>query len=1057
MEQKNYWKGLEELHDDPGFLKERDKEFAEELPVEEIFNSSIVNKPSNRRDFLKMLGFSVSAATLAASCRIPVKKAIPYVIKPEEIVPGVANYYASTFYDGNDYCPVLVKTRDGRPIKIEPLTSKHIATDSPNRFFFGGTSARAQASVLSLYDNSRPQFPTVTGKKATWEVADSEIRSRLLNAKTNGGSMAIITSTILSPSTKQIIADFKTAFPNTRHIVFDPVSYSGIAIANEKSFGKRVIPGYHFEHASIIFSFGADFLGTWISPVEYTRQYIKNRKVSPEHTEMSRHYQIESRLSLTGSNADKRAVIKPSEEGAAVIALYNLIAAKSGAASISGGQVSGRAEKVIAQAADELIANKGKCLVVAGSNDPDVQVIINGINKMLGNYGTTISLSRHSNTHQSDNREMQALMNDLNKGLISTVIVYGANPAYDYPDAKGFSEALVKAETSISLNDRADETTALCRYHCPDHHYLESWNDASPRAGLFTMCQPVIWPLFDTRQAQDSLLRWMGNTDDYYAYIRKNWEQNVYPAQSTYGDVQTFWDMCVKEGAFEIAIAENVDVNSAMDVTAAAAAIGAAAAGEKGLEISLYEKVGIGNGRYANIPWLQEMPDPISKVVWDNYLCVSPKFAEENGLVMDVVAHLTDMVNVKAGNISVDVPVYVQPGQGDSSVSLAVGYGRTKSGKAGDGIGQNAYPFIGTNGDAAAYHLSGVTITKLNKKYEIAMTQTHFSFEGRDAIQTTTLKEYKKHPEEGIEEKEALKHIWAETLYPEQKFPGPKWGMSIDLNSCIGCGACTVACQAENNVPVVGKKEVMRVHEMSWIRIDRYYSFQGEDGTIDKEKEYDHVQDYQDVQVVFQPMLCQHCDNAPCENVCPVNATNHSSEGLNQMAYNRCIGTRYCANNCPYKVRRFNWLDYTTADVFPWNEPWKVPTLGIKDTGMADAMTRMVLNPDVTVRSRGVMEKCSFCVQRIQEGKLQAKKEGRPLNAGDVKSACQTACPADAISFGNLNDETSQVRKDHEDGRAYYTLAELNTRPAVAYMKKVKNTDERVPGDNKPKKAAVHH
>jgi MoCo/4Fe-4S cofactor protein with predicted Tat translocation signal len=1057
MEQKNYWKGLEELHEDPGFLKERDKEFAEELPVEEIFNSSVVNKPANRRDFLKMLGFSVSAATLAASCRIPVKKAIPYVIKPEEIIPGVANYYASTFYDGNDYCPVLVKTRDGRPIKIEPLTSKHISADSPNRYLFGGTSARAQASVLSLYDNSRPQQPSITGKKATWEIADTEIRNRLIEAKTKGGSMVILTPTLLSPSTKQLIADFIMAYPAAKHVVYDPISYSGIAIANERNFGKHVVPGYHFENAGVIVSINADFLGTWISPVEYTRQYVQNRKVSATQTKMSRHYHIESRLSLTGSNADKRAVIKPSEEATAVVALYNKIAGLTGAAALTGAQLTGKAEKVIAQAAEDLVANKGKGLVVAGSNDPNVQVVVNAINNMLGSYGTTISLGRNSNTHQSSNKDMQLLMDDMNKGAINTLIVYGANPAYDHADAKGFSEAIKKVETTISLNDRSDETSALCRYHCPDHHYLESWNDASPKAGLFTMCQPVIWPLFQTRQAQDSLLRWMGNTDDYYTYIKNYWVKNVYPSQSTYSDSQSFWDMCVKEGAFEMAVAEVSSSNASIDAAAAANASMAAAGAAKGLELTLYEKVAMGNGRYANVPWLQEMPDPISKVVWDNYLCVSPKFAKENGLVMDVVAHTTDMVTVTAGKVSIDVPVYVQPGQGDTSVALALGYGRNKSGKAGDGVGQNAYPFVTTAGESTTYHISGVTITKLSKKYEIAMTQTHFSFEGRDAIQETSLKEYQKHPEEGIAEKEALNHMWSQTLYPEQKFPGAKWGMAIDLNSCIGCGACTVACQAENNVPVVGKTEVMRVHEMSWIRIDRYYSFQSEHGTIDKEKEYDNIEDYQDIQVVFQPMLCQHCDNAPCENVCPVNATNHSSEGLNQMAYNRCIGTRYCANNCPYKVRRFNWLDYTTADVFPWNEPWKVPTLGIKDTGMTDAMTRMVLNPDVTVRARGVMEKCSFCVQRIQEGKLHAKTEGRPLVEGDVKSACQTACPADAISFGNLNDETSKVRKDHEDGRAYYTLAELNTRPAIAYMKKVRNTDERVPGDNKPKKAAVHH
>jgi molybdopterin-containing oxidoreductase family iron-sulfur binding subunit len=605
-----------------------------------------------------------------------------------------------------------------------------------------------------------------------------------------------------------------------------------------------------------------------------------------------------------------------------------------------------------------------------------------------------------------------------------------------------FVEALKKVDTTISLNDRTDETTVLCRYHCPDHHYLESWNDFSPRNGLYTICQPTIWPLFETRQAQDSLLRWMGNTDDYYTYLRKQWEKNGFPNQTMYGDFQSFWDNCVKDGSFEMTGGEPAAaVSSTIDAAAAASMIAATSGKANGLELSLYEKVSMGAGRYANNPWLQELPDPVSKVVWDNYLCVSPKYAKDNGLSMDVVAHTTDMVKLTAGSTSVEIPVYIQPGQYDGSVALAVGYGRKNAGRAAEDIGQNAFPFVSFNGETLLYSISGVTVEKTGKRYDIAMTQTHYSFEGRDAIQEKSLAEYKKNPREGAEEREHLKEIWAETLYPEQQFPAIKWSMSIDLNSCIGCGACAVACQAENNIPVVGKTEVRRVHEMAWMRIDRYYSFPSEEGMINKEKEYDKITDYQDVQVVFQPMLCQHCDNAPCENVCPVAATNHSSEGYNQMAYNRCIGTRYCANNCPYKVRRFNWLDYTTADSFPWNKPWKIPTLGIKDPGMTDAMTRMVLNPDVTVRSRGVMEKCSFCVQRIQDGKLVAKKEGRPLKDGDVKSACQTACPADAIVFGNVKDEASKIYEHYEDPRSYFTLAELNTRPAVTYMKKVRNTD----------------
>lgn len=1042
MENKNHWKGIEELNEDPGFIAERDKEFSDELPIEEILESSFLQQSHSRRDFLRFLGFSVTAATVAASCRIPVNKAIPYVIQPEEIVPGVANYYASTFCDGNDFCPVLVKVRDGRPIKIEPSASKHIAENSPNRFFFGGTNARAQASVLSLYDMTRPKNPTVGGVKVVKgnvPGVDAEVRNKLQEIKNANGNIRILTPTILSPSTMAVIADFISMYPSAKHIVYDPISYAGIAIAHEKAFGKRVIPGYHFENANVIVSFGADFLGTWISPVEFARQYVQNRKVSAKKTEMSKHYQVESRLSLTGSNADKRAVVKPSEEATAVIALYNKL---SGDSSVT--TMNSRADHVLTQAADDLQKNKGKSLVISSSNDSNVQLVVAAINNLLGNYGSTIHLDHHSNTHQSRDKDVAMLLDEMNAGSVSALIVYGANPAYDHPNRKGFSEAMQKVQTTISLNDRADETSALCKYHFPDNHYLESWNDCSPVNGLYTMCQPTIWPLYQTRQAQDTLLRWMGKTDDFITYIQNYWKQNVYPHQTMYGDFQTFWDNCVKEGTIEISGQGQAASASSIDGAAAASAVMQAGGKSSGIEVSFYEKIGAGNGRYANNPWLQELPDPISKVVWDNYVAVSPKYAKGNGLEMNVSEHWSDMVNVKIGNVSVELPVYIQPGQNDNSVSIALGYGREKAGRAGNHVGGNVFPLLMSNGETTLYYNSNVSITKANKHYPIAMTQTHFSFEGRDAVIETTLDHYKKNPNEDVEDKESLRELWAQTLYPEQEFPAIKWGMSIDLNSCIGCGACTVSCQAENNVPVVGKTEVRRIHEMTWLRIDRYFSFPGGNEMITKENDYKKIPDYQDVQVTFQPMLCQHCEHAPCENVCPVSATNHSSEGLNQMAYNRCIGTRYCANNCPYKVRRFNWLDYTTADVFPWNEPWKIPLMNLENPGMTDPITRMVLNPDVTVRSRGVMEKCSFCVQRLQDSKLTAKKEGRPLKDGDVKTACQTACPTEAIQFGNLMEKESIVHHDHEDARAYYVLSELNTRPSIAYMKKVRNTDDMV-------------
>ncbi|MCS6991902.1 MAG: TAT-variant-translocated molybdopterin oxidoreductase [Chitinophagales bacterium] len=1039
MKEKKYWKGLEELKEDPDFIAQRDREFAEELPVEELWGSGAWKQPQSRRDFLRLMGFGVSAAAMAASCRIPVKHAIPYVIKPEEVIPGKALWYASTFVDGNDFCPVLVKVRDGRPIKIEPSTTANISAQSPYRFLFGGTSARAQASVLSLYDLTRPHFPTVQGnevRKENQADVEQELKSKLQQISARGGNIVLVTGTILSPSTQALIRDFLKAFPGSRHVIYDAVSHAALAAAHEKWFGVYAAPGYHFEQAEVIVSLGSDFLGTWLSPTEFARQYVQNRKVSPERTQMSRHYQFEACLSLTGANADERAVLKPSQEAVAAVALYRLLRGEPAPS------INARADALLSRAAADLKAHRGRSLVVSGSNDQAVQEIVAAINLMLGNYGSTLRMDLYMRAHQGNDAPVETLLRELKSGAVHALIFYGANPVYDHPRGVEFAEAIPKVELTLSLNDRIDETTVLCTYHFPDHHYLESWNDCSPYHGLYLMTQPVIWPLFRTRQAQETLMMLCGINGDFYSYMQRYWEQNIFPLQSSFTSFQAFWDNAVKEGAVEVRTTAAVRMPEAIDVSGATEAVMAAAQQANGFELYLYEKVGSGNGRYANNPWLMELPDPISKVVWDNYLCISPKLAKELQVEMDVAEQRSDLVSVTLGETTLTLPVFIQPGQEDHTVAVALGYGRTHAGRSGNNVGVNVYPWVTFNGQHRQYHASGVVISKTGKKHELAMTQTHFSFEGRDVIQETTLNRYRNNPHAGKEKKEHLKEIWAQTLYPEHPLPAIRWGMSIDLNSCIGCGACAVSCQAENNVPVVGKTEVRRIHEMTWLRIDRYYSFPSEKGFVTKEEDYDEIVDYQQVQVVFQPMLCQHCDNAPCENVCPVNATNHSSEGLNQMAYNRCIGTRYCANNCPYKVRRFNWLDYTTADVFPWNEPWKIPTLNIEDLQMHDAVTRMVLNPDVTVRTRGVMEKCSFCVQRLQEAKLEAKMQGRPLRDGDARTACQTACPTDAIQFGNLREEGSRVKKDHEDARAYYVLAELNTQPGIAYLKKVRNTTE---------------
>ena len=1027
MEQKNYWKGIEELQKDPAFVEASSKEFREELPLEEIFGSdSTMLASTKRRDFLKLMGFSISAAALAASCKIPVRQVIPYVFKPEEVYPGVANYYASSFIDGSDYCSILVKTREGRPIKIEGNSMSSLSG--------GATNARTQGFILSLYDKTRGQNPTVNNENTTWDVVDGEIKKQLQDIKAKGGNIRILSSTVLSPSTKQVIADFAEYYPNTKHVVFEPVSNAGILLANERSFGKKVIPGYRFDNAKLIVSFGADFLGTWISPVEYTRQYIKNRKIDAGNPKMNKLVSFESRVSLTGSNADLSVPIKPSEQSIAILGLYNKIAAKAGASSISG-VPSTSADDKISGVADELIAAKGAALVVSNNNDANVQTVVNAINDILGSYGNTIDLDNYSNAQQAIDSDVMELVDDMKNKKVDALIVYNSNPGYASGFAKQFADAIKNVGLTISLNGRQDETASLLKYGCPDNHNLESWNDAEPRKGIYSLAQPTIAAIFNTRQAQNSLLKWSDNTDDYYTYIQKYWEKNIYPSAKDSGSFQSFWDNSLKNGVYENAAESGGKETFKGDVSTVAANI-LKNKSEGGVEIFLYENIGIGNGKYADNPWLQEMPDPISKVCWDNYVSVSfqwaKKFFESNSLAMnlsyddkrtkdDLDYNTVHIVKVTSGDFSVELPLVVQPGQLDGTASIALGYGRTKAGRAANQIGKDVYPLVSYNGETFSYALTNASIKPTGKTYQIARTQSHNTLEGRPIInEYSSLSEYKsKHAEDGKKYKEDHEEIRKSTIYKQITYQGIKWGMSIDLNSCIGCGTCVVACNAENNVPMVGQNEVFRAHEMHWMRIDRYYSG-----------------DIENPEVTFQPMLCQHCENAPCENVCPVSATNHSSEGLNQMIYNRCVGTKYCLNNCPYKVRRFNWFDYTMADTAPWN------ALNVKDdVAMTDSITRMVLNPDVTVRSRGVMEKCSFCVQRLQEGKLNAKKENRPLKDGDAKTACQTGCPTQAITFGNLLDDNSAIMAARNDDRTFFVLDDLHTLPSIGYLTKVRNTE----------------
>lgn len=1072
------WIGDAQIANDPEYVNESNQEFHTPSLSQQLDNPALIDLNSNRRDFLKYLGFGLGAATVAASCEIPVKKAIPYVVKPDAIVPGVATYYASSFVQGGDYCSVLVKTREGRPIKIEGN-----ALSSVTR---GGTSARAQASVLSLYDTSRIsgafrvkngeiEKPASRNKKGPgWEVIDAEI----IAALKPDSQIRLVSPTIQSPTTKKAIADFTLAFPNTRLVCYDAVSASALIQANEACFGEATVPDYRFDLAEVIVSFEADFLGTWISPIEYATRYIKNRRIQDlKNPKMSKHIQVESHMSLTGSNADNRIMVKPSEQGAAILSLYNALASLAGLPSLAGPTLSAPKAAKFKTLASSLFQAKGKSLVVSGSNNVGEQTLINAINQMLGNYGSTIDFAHASLQRQGIDGSILELISEMNAGSIDALFLLdGANPAWDIPRAANFVSAAKKVALKVSFSIVPNESTAICDYVTPTNHFLESWGDAQPKKGYFSLIQPTIAPLFDTRQTEVSLLTWakseslnLSSEQPALDYLMKHWETVLFPTQNRFASFRAFWDSCLHDGIFELPATASAAVSFRGDVQKAATMIRKPEA--NALEISFFETVNMGGGQYGNNPWLSELPDPVSRTCWGNYLAVpvkwngGNKFSSLNNLNPREIYGEADIVDLEVNGRKQSVTAVRQFGQLENTVALAIGFGRTVTGYMGKALGNevgiNVYPWLSVDeqGNTQYYATNTKVSDPVAKEDLFACVQYHHAMgvTGKDPKTGETLNVdektsmtigsgyqggivnrsiiYKANMDElkelvhHVEEKRAeAAELNSKTLYPIEDYTdnqfsqGHWWAMHVDLNACIGCGACSIACMAENNVPVVGKREVGRHHEMSWLRIDRY--FFGE---------------YENPNTVYQPMMCQHCDNAPCENVCPVAATPHSSEGLNQMTYNRCIGTRYCANNCPYKVRRFNWLDYTKADMFAINEP------KVKDESLpfgSDNLTRMVLNPDVTVRSRGVIEKCSFCVQRIQEGKLTAKKEGRSLQDNDVRSACQTACPTGAIVFGDRNNKEGDLSKKLDHPLNYIVLEEIGVRSSVNYTAKVMNRSE---------------
>jgi len=1013
---KKYWKSVEELSENSLIVDTlKNNEFVEEIPTEDFLGDkeNLEASSTTRRDFLKYVGFTTAAASLAA-CEGPVVKSIPYVIKPDDIIPGVAEYYATTMANGFDFANVLVKVREGRPIKIEP-----------NKEAGGTTNARVQASVLSLYDSLRLQGPKANGEAISWETANEQIVTKLNEVKAAGLPIAILTGTCNSPSNNKLINSLNETYGNVNHVVYDAVSESAALDAFEEMYGARELPDYDLDKAETIVSIGADFLGDWQGG-GFEVGYASGRV--PKNGKMSHHIQIESNMTLTGANADVRLMLKPSEQLKALVRLYAII---------TGGVVTlehSPLTETISNAARKLKAAGSKGVVVTGIQDKNAQLLALAINKAL--KSEVIDTVNTKFVRTGNDADVTQLILDMNAGKIGAVIINDSNPVYTLPNATEFVEGLKKVKLSAAFTMQDNETANAVQYALATPHYLEAWGDVIIKKGQYSLTQPTIKPLFDTRQFGDALLTWTGSSVSYYDFIKENWTSLILEGVS--------WNQTLHDGFYVSEIVTEVTENE-IDFSKVLSELNLKSSE---LELSLYTKTGMGDGQMANNPWLQEFPDPITRTSWDNYLTMSKADAATFGVINENVANGAlngSLVELTVNGVSEVVPVLIQPGQAKGSLGLAFGYGRSKGLKEEMQTGKNAYKFYNnfntTQTDVSVKVVGGV--------HEFACVQLHNTLMGRgDIIKETTLedfntkdsKEWNEVPMVSMDHKE----VEATSVDLWESFDrsiGHHFNLSIDLNACTGCGACVIACHAENNVPVVGKEEIRKSRDMHWLRIDRYYSheetFAGDDAMKEKtgegpfgyKKTMEELEDPSaNPSVAFQPVMCQHCNHAPCETVCPVAATSHGRQGQNQMAYNRCVGTRYCANNCPYKVRRFNWFKYPENSEF--------------DYYMNDDLGRMVLNPDVTVRSRGVMEKCSMCIQMTQATILKAKKEGRPVNTNEFETACSNACSTNAMVFGDINNEEDTVADLTKDDRAYHLLEHVGTKPNVVYHVKVRNTEQ---------------
>lgn len=987
--EKKYWKSLDTQCPKPKNETAQQDSVSSKSDFIDTLPNTNTKAETSRRDFLKFMGFSVAAATVISSCKNPVHKAIPYLSQPDNVQVGEAQMYASSFYNGHDCADILVKVRDGRPIKIEGNDLSSIN--------HGATNARTQAAILGLYDTKgRLSHPLKNGKQTNWKSTDEEIKTILNKSAASQNQSVLLTPSIISPSTRQLINDFVTVYPHIKWVEYDAISYSGLREAHQKAFGKSLIPTYRFDRARLIVSFGADFLGGWLSPVEYAGQYAERRNLNKPDSPYSYHVQFESGMSISGSQADLRVPIRPSQSGPTILHLYNLLAQKAGKHPPQ--TKPDHALSEIEKLADQLWTHPSQSIVIAGSNQPAIQYLIIAINQLLKNYSQTLQLDPARLTHRGEDEKLKTLLQEIQKGQVELLMMHNVNPVYDLPGEWHFSQHAKKIKHLIASSCFQNETTAMAHYVLPENHFLEAWNDAQPTSNHFSLQQPVMQKIYNTRPFQESLLQWMNEKPNYLLRIKDLWKKEVFPMQTQHFDFTEFWNTSLQAGVIELPITKKNWTFNNRFLEDSAQQINRIQISN--MEVELIESSCLGDGRQANNPWLMELPDPITKLTWNNVAAVPVRWAKEQGLKTGDLILINDQLKM---------PVLIQAGQAEGSISIALGYGHWQTGKVANAVGQNLYPQVQYTNKHRQYGFSAGRIQPTGENTQLALTQTHHNMEGRPIIKEASYSEWLKNPAAGNPSSGAHH----DSLYKKTEFEGHHWGLSVDLNACTGCSACMIACQAENNIPVVGAEEVSKRRSMHWIRLDRYYSAGPENP-----------------EVVQQPVMCQHCDQAPCENVCPVAATMHSNEGLNQMAYNRCIGTKYCINNCPYKVRRFNWFRYATNEKF--------------DFHMNDELGRLVLNPDVTVRERGVVEKCSFCVQRIQAVKLLAKKENRAIRDGEIQPACVQACPSKALVFGDLNEPTSAVSKRMNNPRNYALLDELHTLPTVGYQTRIRNKTAKI-------------